>query len=478
MIALCAVLAGVVALILAGGGGSEDRAIELVPADAYVYAHADLDPDSSQVKRALSLASGFPHLDAISRGILRAVAGDRIHVQRDLLSTVGDEAAVAEIPAPGGAPQPLLLVAVDHPGAGGLAHSLGAGTGGIVSAERDGFLLVGPRAAVRAAGDTAAGKAGSLADDDAAQEVRSSLPDERLADIYVSRDGIGRLLAGRQGAAGTLDTFADFGASQGLAAAAVAQDNGIEVQLSSSLDPEEARAAPPFFAAFPEFSPQLASALPADTLAMLDIGDPSQTARALLDQADAAVPGISAAFDRLDRQLSRAGGIGIEHGLLPLLGGEAAAAVAPARPVPYVTLIFDGVDEQKANEAMASLQAPLIGAVNPAATGQAPALSQSKIGGVTVHSVRLSAAVDLTYAVSAGRLLIATDPRGVEQALEGSDDLASQDSYRTVTSAGFRPAPRRYLFLNLRGAVFSLPRRVGWPRISPHFPSPRTPGEA
>jgi len=117
-----------------------------------------------------------------------------------------------------------------------------------------------------------------------------------------------------------------------------------------------------------------------------------------------------------------------------------------------VTLIFDGVDEQKANEAMVSLQAPLIGAVNPAATGQAPTLSQRKIGGVTVHSVSLSPAVDLTYAVFGGRLLIATDPRGVVQALEGSDDLASQDSYRTVTSAA-SGGTSALLFLNLQGLV-------------------------
>jgi hypothetical protein len=447
--------------------GSGDEAIGLVPADAYAYLHADTDPGSGQFEQARQLAERLPHFSGIAQGSFRAlgVPGNVI-LSRDVLPWLGSEAAAAQVPARGGAPEQLVLLSVaDESGARSFLRRVGGsgsrgehrGTAvttyrnGLVSAELDGFLLLGGPAAVRGAID--AGDGGdSLADDETAQDVRSSLPDERFADAYVSREGIARLLAGRPGAAGSIDTFADFGASRGLTAAAVAHDDGIELQLSSSLDPEEAQASPPFFAAFPQFSPELASALPADSLAMLDIGDPSQTARALLEQADAAVPGISAAFDRLDRQLSRAGGIGIEHGLLPLLDGEAAAAVAPGRPVPYVTMIFDGVDEQKAKDAVVSLQAPLIGAVNPATTGQAPTLSQRKIGGVAVQSISLSPAVDLTYAVSGGRLVIASAPRGVEQALDGSDDLASQDSYRTV-AAPASDGTSALLFLNLQGLV-------------------------
>jgi hypothetical protein len=448
--------------------GPGDEAIGLVQADAYAYLHADTDPGSGQFEQARELAERLPHFGAIAQGSFQALGvPGNVVLSRDVLPWLGSEAAAALVPAQGGAAQQLLLLSVaDESGARSFLRQVGGsgsrgeqrGTAvttyrnGLASAELNGFLLLGGPAAVRGAIDAAGDGGDSLADDETAQDVRSSLPDERVADAYVSREGIARLLAGRPGAAGTLDTFADFGASRGLAAAAVAHDDGIELQLSSSLDPEEARAAPPFFAAFPEFTPEIASALPADTLAMLDIGDPSQTARALLEQADAAVPGISAAFDRLDRQLSRAGGIGIEHGLLPLLDGEAAVAVAPGRPVPYVTMIFDGVDEQRANDAVLSLQAPLIGAVNPATTGQAPTLSQRKIGGVTVHSINLSPAVDLTYAVSGGRLVIASAPRGVEQAHDGSDDLASQDSYRTVASPA-SDGTSALLFLNLQGLV-------------------------
>jgi hypothetical protein len=454
-LAVLALGALVVAVVLSAGRNvsSRDTAIEMVPADAYVYAHADLDPRSSQVVQALSLASRFPHFDTISQGIFRSVAGGQVDLRRDVLPWIGDEAAAAEIPAPGGAPQPLLLLAIaDKAGAEGFARSLGAGSGGLVSAERGGFLLLGPKGAVDAALATADGKADPLSADEVASSVRDALPPERLADVFVSEEGIGRLLAGRTGAAQQLDTFADFGASRGLAAALVAHGDGLELRLSSSLDPEKAKAEPPFFAAFPVFDPSLASALAPDTLALLSIGDPSSTVRRLLDQADAAVPGISAGFDRLDRSLERQGGVGITRDVLPLLTREAAAALAPGKALPYVTFVFDDVDEQKASGAVAGLLAPLIGAVNPAATGQAPSLSQSKVGDVTVQSVRLSPAVDLSYAVTGGRLIVSTDPRGVEQAVSGSGSLAEEASYRAVT-AGTSGGVSALVFLNLKGLV-------------------------
>jgi hypothetical protein len=465
-------LFGVALLVVAllsgsSSGGGEDHAIDLVPADTYLYAHADLDPGTSQVEQALSLASRFPNFDTIAQGVFGTLSGGDVNLQGDVLSWIGDEAAAAEVPAPGGAPQPLLLLAIrDRAGAQRFAQSVG-GKGGLASTERDGFLLLGSKAALGAEAAAAGGKAPSLASDDTATEVRDSLPSERLADVYVSQEGIGRLLAGRTGAAQQLDTFTDFGASRGIGAALVAHDDGLELRVSSLLDPDKAKAEPPFFAAFPVFQPSLAETLAPDTLALLSIGDPSSTVHRLLDQADAAVPGISAAFDRLDRNLERQGNVGITRNVLPLLQNEAAAAVAPGRALPYATLVFDDVDEQKASDAVAGLLAPLIRAVNPASTGQAPLLSQKKVGDVTVNSVRLSPSVNLSYAVTGGRLIVSSDPRGVEQAVSGSEGLASQASYQAVT-AGASGGVSALVFLNLRGLV-QLARPLGLGQIIAGF---------
>jgi hypothetical protein len=446
-----------------------DDAIAFVPAEAYAYAHLNLDRDSDQFEQAADLAAELPHFAAIAQGTFRALGpGEALDLGIDVYPWLGDEAAAAAVAGPAGAPLPLLVLAVgDEAGARAFATKVAGSPGaqserrgvevtshdsGLASAEEDGFLLLGDPVAVRAAIDAAAGDAASLAEADRARSLLDRLPDDKLADAYLSEDGIDRLLAGRGGVAAQLDTFTDFGASEGIAAAAVARDSGLEIDLRSDLDPSAVRASPSFFSAFPPFDPSLAGNFGADTLALLAVGDPSQTIEALLDQADAAVPGVAEGFDRLNRNLAADGGIDIEDDLLPVLTGEASIGVSPARPVPYVTTVFAGVDEARAREAVARLQSPLIAALDPARTGQAPTFSSRQVDGVTVQSLRLGAGLHLAYAVFDGKLVVSTNPRGVEQAIQGGEDLAETDGYRAVAS-GAPDQVSALVFLNLDGLV-------------------------
>ena len=446
-----------------------DDAIALVPADAYAYAHLNLDRDSSQFEQAADLAALFPHFRSIAQGSFRALGpGRRLDLAVEVLPVLGDELAAAELPAKGGGVEPILIAKLaEGAGAGALVsrltgpkrssapyHGVEVTTysGHLASAVDEGFLLFGDRHAVLVAIDVGRGDADSLEDDDRAAEARDALPDNRLADIYVSKDGIDRLLGGGGGIAAQLDTFTDFGASEGIAAALVAHEQGIELDLSSKLDPDAAKAAPSFFSAFPEFDPSLASAFPPDTLALLAVGDLSKTVNSLLDQADAAVPGISEAFDRFSAQVAQEGGPNLDQDLLPLLHGETAVGVSAARPVPYVTMVFDDVDEDKAREVVAGLQAPLIAAINPARTGEAPTLAAQRVDGVEVRKLRISAALDLAYAITDGRLIVSTNPRGVEQAIAGTSNLAGDRDYETVSGAA-SGAVSALVFLNLEGLV-------------------------
>ena len=67
------------------------------------------------------------------------------------------------------------------------------------------------------------------------------------------------------------------------------------------------------------------------------------------------------------------------------------------RPVPGVPQ--RGIDPQRADRALASLQGPIADALK-ASTGQAPRFSESKVGGVTAHSMQVSPTVNLTYAIA------------------------------------------------------------------------------
>ncbi len=322
---------------------------------------------------------------------------------------------------------------------------------GFATAQVQGFLALGPKAAVRAAIAAGDGRLDDLSESEHADSVRGSLPEQRVADAYLSAAGIQRLLAGRGALSNQLDTFADFGASRGIALALVADDDGFELRLDSELSPGRAKASPSFFTAFPTFHPSLAGEFPADTLIYLGIANPAQTIQALLGQARGAAPGVLGAYDRFRRRLRRSG-IDLEKKVLSLLGGEAAIGAAEARGAPYLTAVFDDVDEDRAREEMAALQAPLIAAFGPNRTGQAPSFGSKKLDGTVMRSVRLSPAIDLAYAIFDGRLVVSTNPAGVRQAVEGGDDLGGSDAYEASTS-GASGGASALVFLNLEGLV-------------------------
>lgn len=460
-----------------------DDAITLIPADAHAYLHLYLDPSETQVERALELTERLPLLTRAAGTVLARTYGLRSpeNVLDEVPSFLGDELAFAEIPLPDGEPALLAVAEVtDHDRAGRfLAAVSGVGRpagrqhrttpidcyGPLCLAQLGGFAVAGSEEAVRAAIDVRRRGSDSLDESPLADEVRSGLPDDRLADAYVSADGI-RELAGRGGLVSQLDTFADFGASRGIAAALVAHEDGLQLELDSRLDPEEVKASPGFFAAFPRFVPGLAAELPEDTVAYLGIADPGETAKLLLEQADAAAPGIAAAFARFNRDLRRGGGVDLERGLLPLLDGEGAVAATPGRPLPFLTLIFDGVDESRVRATVAQLGGALIGAARPGQTGQAPSLGEERIGDVVAHTVRLSQTLAVSYAVFDDKLVLSTDLTGVREAIEGERHLSDSPQFGTVAEGG-GAAVSALVFLNLEGLV-KLAEPRGLAEIAPY----------
>ena len=323
--------------------------------------------------------------------------------------------------------------------------------GDLITAERGGFLLMGSPASLRAGIDASLDSGSSLQSDDDAAAIRDELPESRLVDLYISADGIETALPVTGEFADQLDTFADFGASEGVSASVSAEPDGLSLELISKLDPEVTAVRPGFFSAFPEFEPELAREFGPGTLFFIDVGRPSETIEALLDQARAASPSISDAFDRLDRTLA-ASGVDLKSGILPLLKGEAAVGLSADGAIPRVTAVFDDVDSERIDEAVAELAVPLIGALDPVATGQAPIFSESEIAGVVARSVRLTPTVNVTYAVKEGRLVVSSDPAGVAQALEGTDALAGKSSFEAATAPA-QGGASALVFFDLEGLV-------------------------
>jgi hypothetical protein len=439
-------------------GGDEcpppDDAAEIVPADALAYIHANADPDTQQYEELSATVGPVPNfreqIVARALALIPGPGGDPPDYARDIEPWFGGEAAIALIPGPAQSTERVFLLEVDdREGAVGYAEKIAAGLPqpedyrgvelttdqrDVATAQIEGFLAIGSRSGVRAIIDTGTGArdAASLADDDLASEVRDELPDHRFAELWITRAGSSDLVAASSGTLASLAPFLSPGSTDGAAAAIFADDGAIGLAARSALDPDRAKTAPGFFAAFPGFEPSLPERLPEDSLAYLGIGDPGSTVRELLGQAAADAPGIASGFDDLVDALRR-DEVDIEGDLLPALGDEGAFAVGPHAPVPYLEFVSEGVDEDRARRALAALQKPVAESVDPETGLQAPVFDEGEIEGVEANSLRVSATVELTYAVFDGLLAVASDPAGIEQLAGGDGGLDEAGRFESAT---------------------------------------------
>jgi Protein of unknown function (DUF3352) len=463
-----------------------DDAIRLVPDDALAYVHVNVDPGTEQYEDAVGVAERTPSLSSQAvRLVETQLFGPDVGTPdftREIEPWFGGEAAVALLPGDSGRGQRVeFLEADDEEGAREFAASLASGEvrsttyrevplsvdrGGVATTVDRGFLVIGLPRSVREVIDTRAGEegAGSLADDSNATAARDALPDKRLADAYLSEDGIAELIAGVRGPLADLAPIVNPDATSGAAAGVVAGDDGFRLAIRSQLDPERAETHPGFFAAFPPFSPSLAGSLPEDTLGYLGIDDPGSVLTALFEQAGAQAPGLAEAVGALIKDVRKLGNVDLEQDLLPSLGGEGALALqpasgegdggdeqaAPTTGVPFIEFIADDVDSERAEEALARLQAPILDALSPTGSLEAPAFEQHQVGDVTAHSVRLSGSVDLTYAVAGSTLVVATDRAAVDQVVSGDGGLDEADRFQAATD-GLPGEPSMLGYLDLSG---------------------------
>ncbi len=506
----------------------EDEAAKIVPGDALAYAHANVDLETDQFTEAATLASRLPALSEQLLALLPGPSGAPLDFESQIRPWLGGEVALTLVPGAGGRPEQALLFEVaDTAGAQEFAEGLASGPltegehsgvavrtdqRGNASAIVSGFLVFGSEAAVQQTIDAAQGDARALTSSPLSEQVLDALPDDAVAEVAISEDGVAELLAGSRGTLGSLEAFVDFDASVGAGAALVADEGAIEIAVHSELDPERRDASPGFFEAFADFDPSLTAELSPETLAYLGLGDPASSIEDLFTQAIAEAPGVATGFDELIDDLQRTGKLDVQSELLPLLEGEAAFSVqpaptggdegsggggaeeeapvpgedigeptpgeapaeellppegAPAPPgvvppsgVPYLLFVADEVDESAAREALAKLQGPLAEALDPAEELQAPVFQDREINGIQASSLRLSRTVDLTYAVFDGRLVIATDPRGIAQAASAREEgLADTVPFKEATE-GLPEEPSLLAFFNVAD-LLALAEREG-----------------
>jgi uncharacterized protein DUF3352 len=425
--------------------------IAYVPKDAVIYAHLTVNSDSHQWELAKDLQDELPNFTALLQSdtsSLASPAGRPIDVDHEILPWAKDDLALLGVPGPKEATPEAYIVGV---GDGGKADQFLAGLSpggkpkqvkvgdatvsvystGLATARSGDQALFGNIVAVRAALAAQSGHVPRLdgSDHDA---TRDELPDVRLAELYLSRAGVSRMLAGRSGSATQLNTFVDYGATTGMAVSLRARDDGVEVNLVSDLDPKLEAKSPTVFASLPQFEPGLADEASPDALGSIAVGDLGPALNKALSTAGSGAQGLAGSLRTLAAGLQKQAGVDPLKDLLPSLGGQAALLAEPTDSVPYASLIVDGVDEKKAGDALASLQQPILRAVGTRGP-QVPQFQSKEIDGVAVHSVQISPTVDLSYAIFDGKLVVSTQPEGISQVRSSGDNLAGTGAYQAAT---------------------------------------------
>ncbi len=424
--------------------------IAYVPRDAALYVHMTVNSDSHQWDLEQDLAKTLPSFTALLQSDTRALGGPTgraVDLSREVLPWVKDDISLLAVPGPNGTtPETYIAGVGDETKANQFAASLSPGgtatqsavgdaslseySNGVATARSGGELLFGDVAAVREALAARAGQLPGLEGSDQ-DRPREQLPELRFAEVYLSRAGVQRFLPATATGATQLDTFVDYGATSGMAAGARARDDGVQINLVSDLDPTLEQRSPTVFASLPEFEPGLADEAGPRALGYIGVGELGPAINKALETAGAGAQGLAGSLRALAQSLQKQAGVDPLSDLLPALGGQAALVAEPTAATPYVSLIVDGVDEKKAGDALAALQGPLLRSLST--RGRVPSVQTTDIDGVSVHSVRLSPTVDLSYAIFDGKLVISTQPQGVSQVRSSGDNLAGTSAFEDAT---------------------------------------------
>jgi hypothetical protein len=401
-------IVAVVALASGGGGGGSsappaENAAALVPANALVYVHLSTDRGRGATADAAKVAGKFPSWPALRDGLVSRLQAPGCDVATKALKTA-DEAALAIFDTGSGSAGNATansLVLVDtgrtHPGA------RQTGCGSLVAGYVGTFLAIGQPESLLLAENLAKGRGASLAKAAGPQAEFAKLPDDRVADGWLSADGIRRLLAPQGGLLGAAGVLFDQATLKGAAFGLSAQGDQVRLRVESQLDPRLKASGASSGTGFKTFRPTLASDVPANAMAYLGVSNLAPALQRLL----AAAGTQSRTLQPLVGSLSAP--------LLKVFPGEAAIVLTEKTPAPVLTILARTKDEAATRRALAGL---------PAAVRRA-----------------------FSTAVWDGKVAVSTDPSGIAAVRAGGRHLA--DTANFTKAVGNHPdAVSSLLFLD------------------------------
>jgi hypothetical protein len=383
--ALVAVVVVALAVLLGGGGSGASGsapasgAARLVPADALVYVHLSTDRSRPATQSAAKVADAFPSWPALRDGIVKRLQAPGCDLAAKALRTA-DEAALAIFDTGGGASRANSLVLVDtgkeHPGSGQR------GCGALTSQYVGRFLAIGQPESLQLAEKLNRGQGASLADAAGPRRALAQLPADRVADGWLSRDGLRRLLEPQGGLLGVAGLLFDQPALKGAAFGVSAGGDRARLTVHSLLDPGAAKDSA---SGFRQFHPTLAADVPADAMAYLGASNLAPALQRLLGAAGSSSKQLAPLVGALQKPLLR------------LFPGEAAVVLTAATPAPVLTILAHTKDEAASRRTVAAL----------------PAAARKQV----------------TTAVWDGKIAVSTSPKGIAAVKDAKRHLADTQNW-------------------------------------------------
>jgi hypothetical protein len=405
-------------------GAPADHAVRLVPASAVLYVHGNVDTSSTQWKRGSALLRRFPPLIRLRNQLLRGLTarGAALDLEREVGPWLGDEAALALIPDQRGNARSLILLEVSDRelARSFLARAVGRervssyrgrrlrSYGGLATTFLGGFLAIGQAQNVREAIDVLDRRSPSLASDAIFRRTRAAIPDrDRLLYAFAPRLGVRRVLEPRTDLAGRLGRLVDEPDLEGVALVLRVEKSGARILSATARRGSAAAIDRPF-------APDLVDVVSEDAIAFADMHGADRIFSAITAFAGGSSLPLPPALRELRSYFGGRGGRSFVRRLGPVLEKEAALFVSRSAAVPVVTLVVDGIGESEADQLLARLQPALTSLLSrPSAAGQVPTFQPQRVGGVNAATLRISPALELTYAIFGGRAVVATSPGGI-----------------------------------------------------------------
>ncbi len=425
MAAIVVLLVVTLVAILAGGGSDDAAppaadATRLIPADALVYVHLSTDAGRSGTKAAIDLADRFPSYEPMRRALVRRLSAPGCPVDTTSLKD-GREAALALVDIGGGDAGSLVLLDT-----GDDKQTADRTCGAIKTTKLGRFLVIGQAQTITMAKALAEGRGRSLADSTDYKRELARLPAARVADAWVSRDGVQRLLAPQGGLLGAAGTLLNQPGLRATAAAFTSRKGGAELVLRSVRDPGATKSG-----SFRPFTPTIQRDIPSDAFAFLGLSGISGAAGRLLGLAGSQTAALAPLLARAGVALNP---------LLSLFKGQVAVTITAATPAPVLTLVTKAGDPGKAAATLAKARPTIARLLRPA-SGRTPEWKRVGDG----FRLRPTEGIEVDYAIVRDLIVVSTRASGIAAVRDSKRSLpeteawqqAAPDTEKPVTSLVF-----------------------------------------